>query len=77
MEAAKDPRILERNMLQPAEFVNGVTVPITSPADKFSRTTTRVRTTAPSLGQHTDEILEQLGLDADARRRLEESGITS
>lgn len=76
VEAAKDPHILERDMLQPTEFENGVTVPIVGPAAKFSRTPTRVRTAAPSLGQHTDEILEQLGLDADARRRLEESGIT-
>jgi formyl-CoA transferase len=76
VEAAKDPHILERDMLQPTEFESGATAPITGPAAKFSRTPTRVRTAAPSLGQHTDQILEQLGLDADTRQRLKESGIT-
>ncbi|MFP6807064.1 MAG: CoA transferase [Pseudomonadales bacterium] len=76
-EAAKDPHILERDMLQPTKFGNGVIAPITGPAVKFSRTPTRVRTAAPSLGQHTNQILEELGLDANDRKRLEDSGITS
>ena len=30
---------------------------------------------APSLGQHTDEVLEELGYDAPARARLHELGV--
>jgi formyl-CoA transferase len=75
VEAAEDIHILERDMLQPTQFESGETVPITGPAAKFSRTPTQVRTAAPSLGQHTDEILEELGLDAERRKRLAKSGI--
>jgi crotonobetainyl-CoA:carnitine CoA-transferase CaiB-like acyl-CoA transferase len=31
---------------------------------------------APFLGQHTDEVLEGMGLDAAARQRLEAEGVT-
>ncbi len=35
-------------------------------------TPTRVRSGAAALGAHTDEILDELGIDADARRLLRE-----
>jgi formyl-CoA transferase len=76
VESAQDPHVLERDMLQETEFDGGAIAPITGPAAKFSRTPIRVRTAAPGMGQHTEEILEEIGLDADARRRLEEAGIT-
>jgi formyl-CoA transferase len=69
-EAAKDPHVLERDMLQPTEQEDGKTVPITGPAAKFSRTPTRVRRRAAKLSEHTDEILAELGLDAAERQRL-------
>jgi formyl-CoA transferase len=73
-QAARDHHVLERDMLQPTEQADGSIAPITGPAAKFSRTPTRVRTGAPSLGQHTDEILMELGFDAQARRRLRDTG---
>jgi crotonobetainyl-CoA:carnitine CoA-transferase CaiB-like acyl-CoA transferase len=42
---------------------------------KFSPTPTRVRTSAPALGQHNDEILAEIGIDASSRIRLKESGV--
>ncbi len=74
-ESAKDPHVLERDMLQDVEFDDGTSAPITGPAAKFSRTPTRVRTAAPSLGQHTVEVLEELGIDDAARQALAEKGI--
>lgn len=59
-EVANDPHVQERDMLQPTEQYDGTTVSIVGPAAKFSRTPTRVRTAAPSLGQHNDEILAEL-----------------
>jgi len=75
-ESAQDPQVIERDMLQPTEMQDGTVVPITGPAAKFSRTPTRVRTAAPSLGEHNEEILEELGIDAATRRRFTEAGIT-
>ena len=73
VEAAKDPHVQERDMLQKIKM-QGVDVPITGPAAKFSRTPTRVRTKAPDLGEHTDEILEEIGIDAEAREELRREG---
>ncbi|MBW2294730.1 MAG: CoA transferase, partial [Deltaproteobacteria bacterium] len=50
-------------------------VPITGPAAKFSRTPTRVRSAAAELGAHNDEILAELGIDAEQRRELRAAGV--
>jgi len=76
VEAAQDPHVLERDMLQTVTFDDGTSAPITGPAAKFSRTPTKVRSAAPSMGQHTDEVLTELGLDEDRRRALAQAGIT-
>ena len=62
-------------MLQPIEHADGANVPITGPAAKFSRTPTRVRSAAPSLGEHNADILTALGYDETARQQLVENGV--
>ncbi|MFQ5513180.1 MAG: CaiB/BaiF CoA transferase family protein [Myxococcota bacterium] len=74
-EAAADPHVRARDMLQPIEQENGHVVPITGPAAKLSRTPTCVRTAAPALGAHTDEILEELGLSGEQIAELRADGI--
>jgi formyl-CoA transferase len=69
-EAAANPHVIERDMLQPIEQEDGKTVPLTGPAAKFSRTPIRVRTRAAKLGEHTEEILEELGIGAAERNSL-------
>lgn len=76
-QAAKNPHVLERDMLQQTTLHNGSTAPITGPAVKFSRTPTRVRTCAPEIGEHNAEILQSLGLDDDAQQALLASGVIS
>jgi formyl-CoA transferase len=74
-EAAVDPHTLERDMLQDVVQEDGKSAPITGPAAKFSRTPTRIRSGAPALGAHTNDILKELGIDAQSRKHLRESGI--
>jgi formyl-CoA transferase len=75
VDAAKDAHVQERDMLQQVEHADGVNVPITGPAAKFSRTPTRVRSAAPSLGEHNANILAALGYDQAARKQLVENGV--
>jgi formyl-CoA transferase len=74
-ETARDPHVLERDMLQEVEQEDGRVAPLTGPAAKFSRTPTRVRSRAAKLGEHTDEILQDLGFDVAARRQLRDAKI--
>ena len=76
-EAAQDPHVLERDMLQQTKLHDGATAPITGPAVKFSRTPTRVRSCAPEIGEHNAEILESIGLDAKDQRALTAAGVIS
>jgi formyl-CoA transferase len=69
-EAALDPHIREREMLQEIEQEDGCHAPITGPAAKFSRTPIGVRRRAAALGEHNDEILAELGFDDGERGRL-------
>lgn len=71
-EAARDPHVLARDMMQDTVQEDGTVAPITGPAAKFSRTPTRIRTGASALGAHNDEILADLGIDAAERERLRE-----
>lgn len=54
--------------------LDGVVQP--APAPRFSRTPATVTTAGPVPGQHTDAVLEELGLDAAARTRLSAAGVT-
>ncbi len=76
-EAARDPHVLERDMLQatPQAEAASQALPITGPAAKFSRTPTRVRAPAPTLGAHNEEILRELGYDAAAIEALNAPGV--
>jgi formyl-CoA transferase len=73
-EAARNPHVRERDMLQDTA-VEGGTVPLTGPAAKFSRTPTRIRTGPPTLGEHTDAILDELGVPDEERTQLRDDGV--
>ena len=74
-EAANDPHIIEREVLQPARIEDGSIAIHTGPVAKFSRTPTRVRNGAPWIGQHNHEILAEIGIDAPSRERLKKDGV--
>jgi formyl-CoA transferase len=74
-EAIHDPLVAERDMLQTVPQQDGTPAPIVGPAVKLSRTPTRVRSAAPALGAHDDEILESLGVPAEEREALRLRGV--
>ena len=73
-DAARDPHVLERDSLQPTRIEDGSVIPMCGPVAKFSRTPTRVRTGAPALGEHNDQILAEIGIDAVLTHAIEERG---
>lgn len=74
-DAAADPHLAERDLLQPHVLEDGTDAPGVAPPAKFSRTPTSVRSAAAALGAHTDELLDELGIDAAARASLRERGV--
>jgi crotonobetainyl-CoA:carnitine CoA-transferase CaiB-like acyl-CoA transferase len=74
-EASRSPHVAAREMLQTVSQPSGGSVPVVGPAAKLSRTPLCVRTAAPELGRHGDEILAELGLDAAEQRALREAGV--
>lgn len=73
-ESAREAHVHERDMLIATELSDGTSAPITGPAAKFSRTPTTIRRGAPAVGAHTDEVLEEAGIDAERRAKLREIG---
>ncbi|HLH57974.1 MAG TPA: CaiB/BaiF CoA-transferase family protein, partial [Streptosporangiaceae bacterium] len=74
VQAAADPHVRERDMLQDTGLSNGTRAPIVGPAAKFSRTPTRVRTGAPVAGTHTEQVLGEAGLGRAELAALREAG---
>jgi crotonobetainyl-CoA:carnitine CoA-transferase CaiB-like acyl-CoA transferase len=74
-EVFADPQVQSRQMLvetthPKAGRVRQIGVPI-----KFSETPGEIRMPAPEIGEHTEEILEQLGYTREAIGRLRKTGV--
>lgn len=77
-EVFEDEQIRQREMQidMPHPLAEGDTVPLLGNPIKLSRTPIAYDKPPPYLGQHTDEILEDLlDLDSEARHRLRDAGI--
>ncbi|MFO2463965.1 CoA transferase [Pseudomonas sp. 15FMM2] len=70
-----DPHYQARGMLLDAELPGGLTVKMPGIVPKLSQTPGGVNWQAPSLGQHTDEILGGMGLTDTDIQRLKNSGV--
>ncbi|MBN9428171.1 MAG: CoA transferase [Burkholderiales bacterium] len=74
-DIATDPHYQARGMILDAALPDGTAVKLPGVVPKLSDTPGEMRSPAPALGQHTDEVLARLGVDAQARAALRERGI--
>jgi len=74
-EVFADPHVLHRQMVQEAEHPVGGQIRQLGPAVKLSETPARLRRPAPTLGQHTAEVLRELGYDARTINDLAARGV--
>jgi crotonobetainyl-CoA:carnitine CoA-transferase CaiB-like acyl-CoA transferase len=74
-EAFRDPQLEHRRMLQWIDHPREGRIPQLGFPIKLSGTPAEIREPPPTLGQHTDAILEDLGFDARAVERLRAQGV--
>nr|WP_297414960.1 CoA transferase [uncultured Nocardioides sp.] len=74
-EALSDPQALARGMVQEVEHPRLGTLRALGPVVKLSDTPATITRTAPDLGQHTDEVLGELGVDPAEIAALREAGV--
>jgi crotonobetainyl-CoA:carnitine CoA-transferase CaiB-like acyl-CoA transferase len=66
-----DPQVKARELLQYVDYPGAPKpVPLASPAVRLSATPGSIRRRAPTLGEHADEILDELGYSAPEIRAL-------
>ena len=73
-----DPQVNDREMViqMPHPALDGKTVPLVASPLRLSETAVSYRHAPPLLGQHTDEVLDEiLGTDEAERRHLREAGV--
>jgi crotonobetainyl-CoA:carnitine CoA-transferase CaiB-like acyl-CoA transferase len=73
-EVLADPHFRERGMFVDFEGPGGERTPLVSHPLRFSETPTSIRRLAPQVGEHTDELLSDLGYGADEVAALREAG---
>ncbi|GJE60370.1 CaiB/BaiF CoA transferase family protein [Methylobacterium trifolii] len=71
-----DPHVIGREVVVEMEDRDLGALPMHAVSPRLSGTPGVIRSPAPDLGQHLDEILERIGYDAAARRRLAEEDVT-
>jgi crotonobetainyl-CoA:carnitine CoA-transferase CaiB-like acyl-CoA transferase len=71
----EDPQVLARGMRVELPHPILGTFRTTGPPLKFERTPVRVERRPPLLGEHTDEVLEELGVPEPERRALRDLGV--
>lgn len=74
-DIVSDPHYQARDMLLDAQLPGGVSVKMPGIVPKLSQTPGSVNWQGPALGQHTDEILGNLGLGGPDIQRLRDSGV--
>jgi len=74
-DIASDPHYQAREMLLASTLDDGTPVTLPGIVPKLTLTPGRVKSRAPTLGQHTDSVLEGLGIDAGTRESWRARGL--
>lgn len=74
-DIAADPHYQARDMLLASTLHDGTPVTLPGIVPKLAVTPGRVQSPAPRLGQHTDAVLECLGIDAGTREQWRARGL--
>ena len=70
----EDPQVKARGMLCHVPHPGGVDVPQVGSPMRFAETPLQTQTAPPLLGQHSDDILAELGYDARGIKALRSAG---
>jgi crotonobetainyl-CoA:carnitine CoA-transferase CaiB-like acyl-CoA transferase len=74
-EVLADPQVRSRKLIQEIEYPNdGHAVPIASPPVRLGESESYLRR-APTLGEHTDEVLSELAFSGDEISMFREAGV--
>jgi formyl-CoA transferase len=74
-DIAFDPHYLAREMIQTFTRPDGKPLKVPGVLPKLSATPGRLGDGGPTLGQHTDDVLDELGIDHETRAKLRQAGI--
>ncbi|MEY7851770.1 CaiB/BaiF CoA transferase family protein [Natrarchaeobius sp. A-rgal3] len=74
-DVAEDPQVAHNEMLIELEHPNGETFTTTGFPVDYSKTPAAVRSNPPEAGEHTAELLAELGYDGDDYDRLAADGV--
>jgi formyl-CoA transferase len=74
-DIAADPHYQARGMILDAQLPDGTPVQVPGIVPKLSATPGEVLHAAPALGEHTDKVLADIGIDSNTRSAWRERGI--
>ncbi|HEY4250765.1 MAG TPA: CoA transferase, partial [Roseomonas sp.] len=74
-EVFADPHIVARECVVEMEHASGATVKVIANPVRLSATPPTYRAAPPTLGQHSDEVLRELGLTVEEIATLRAAGV--